>query len=142
MNILLVEDNPADMRLVRETLGEGAVAAELHWVADANAALDFLRRRGAHADAATPDLLLLDLNLPGVGGKEVLAEIKRDPALARIPVVVLTSSAARQDVLDAYAAQANAYMLKPTDFDDYLALVRLIESYWLRGAVLLPTRAG
>ncbi len=139
MNILLVEDNPADMRLVREALAESAVPARLHWVADGRAALDFVRRNGAHADAPTPDLVLLDLNLPGIGGKEVLREIKRDPLLASIPVVVLTSSAARQDVLDAYREHVNSYLRKPTDYDDYLALVGLIESYWF-GAVLLPTR--
>lgn len=139
MNLLLVEDNPADMRLVREALGERAVAVELHWVADGSAALDFLQRRGAHVDAPVPDLVLLDLNLPGIGGQEVLVEIKRDPALASIPVVVLTSSAARHDVLDAYAAHANAYQLKPADYDDYLSLIGQIEAYWF-GAVLLPTR--
>ena len=141
MNILLVEDNPADMRLVSEALDECAVAADLHWAADGVQALDFLHRAGAHAGAPTPDLVLLDLNLPGIGGKEVLGEIKRDPLLSRIPVVVLTSSSARQDVLDTYGAHVNAYMVKPTDFDDYLALVKLVESYWL-GAVLLPTRGG
>lgn len=141
MNILLVEDNPADMRLVREALAESTVEAALHWVADGSAALDFLHRRGAHAQAPVPDLVLLDLNLPGIGGKEVLAEIKRDPQLGSVPVVVLTSSAARQDVLDAYRAHGNAYMVKPTDFEDYLSLVSRIQSYWL-DAVLLPTRAA
>ena len=139
MNILLVEDNPADMRLVREALSESAVDAALHWAEDGTRALDFLRRRGAHAEAPTPDLVLLDLNLPGIGGKEGLAEMKRDPALASIPAVVLSSSAARQDVLDAYAEHANAYMLKPVDFDDYVGIMRLLQSYWL-DAVLLPTR--
>lgn len=141
MNILLVEDNPADMRLVREALEESTVDATLHWVADGSAALDFLHRRGAQAAAPVPDLVLLDLNLPGIGGKDVLAEVKRDPQLCSIPVVVLTSSAARQDVLDAYRAQVNAYMLKPTDFDEYLALVSRIQAYWL-DAVLLPTRTA
>ena len=141
MNILLVEDNPADTRLVREALGESALAIDLHWVADGAGALDFLRRGGSHAAAPTPDLVLLDLNLPGIGGKEVLVEIKRDPVLGCIPVLVLTSSAARQDVRDAYAAHANAYMVKPHDYADYLALVALIESYWF-GAALLPTRVN
>ena len=141
MNILLVEDNPADMRLVREAFSESTVQARLHWAADGSAALDFLHRRGAHAAAPVPDLVLLDLNLPGIGGKDVLAEVKRDPQLCSIPIIVLTSSAARQDVLDAYRAHSNAYMVKPTDFDDYLALVSRIESYWL-AAVLLPTRAA
>jgi chemotaxis family two-component system response regulator Rcp1 len=137
MNILLVEDNPADMRLVREACSEAGVAADVHWVADGAAALDLLRRG---SQAALPDLVLLDLNLPGLGGKELLAEIKGDPALATVPVVVLTSSAARRDVLDCYGGHANAYMVKPTDFEAYLALVRLIDAHWLRGSVLLPTR--
>jgi chemotaxis family two-component system response regulator Rcp1 len=141
MNILLVEDNPADVRLVREACAEAGVSAALHWVADGVAALDFLRRGGL-AEAALPDLVLLDLNLPGLGGQELLAEIKGDPALATVPVVVLTSSAARRDVLDCYRGHANAYMVKPTDFDAYLALVRLIDAHWLRGAVLLPTRTA
>jgi len=141
MNILLVEDNPADMRLVREAMLERHSTTALHWVADGDTALDYLRRRGAHAAAAAPDLVLLDLNLPGISGKEVLAEIKRDPQLGSIPVVVLTSSAARQDVLDAYRAHGNAYMVKPADYDDYLALVDRIQAYWL-SAVLLPTRVA
>ena len=140
MNILLVEDNPADMRLVREAMTECGAPAALHWVADGDAALDFLHRTGAHREAPVPDLVLLDLNLPGIGGKEVLAEIKRDPELRSIPVIVLTSSAARQDVLDTYRAHGNAYMVKPADFEDYLELVCRIQSYWL-GAVLLPSRA-
>ncbi len=141
MNILLVEDNPADMRLVREAMNECATSAKLHWVADGDAALDYLHRRGVHTAAVPPDLVLLDLNLPGVSGKEVLCEIKRDPQLGSIPVVVLTSSAAREDVLDTYRAHGNAYMVKPTDFDAYVALVERIQTYWLR-AVLLPTRAA
>lgn len=137
MNILLVEDNPADMRLVREACSEAGVAADLHWAADGAAALELLRRG---SPSALPDLVLLDLNLPGLGGKELLAEIKGDPALATVPVVVLSSSAARRDVLDCYGGHANAYMVKPTDFEAYLALVRLIDAHWLRGSVLLPTR--
>ena len=139
MNILLVEDNPADMRLLREALAERRVDAALHWAADGAAALGFLRRQGRHAEAPAPDLMLLDLNLPGIGGKEVLAEVKRDAALASVPVVVLSSSAARHDVLDAYREHANAYMVKPTDFEDYLVLAGRIADYWL-GGVLLPTR--
>lgn len=141
MNILLVEDNPADMRLVREAMRECAASATLHWVADGDAALDYLHRRGAHTSATPPDLVLLDLNLPGISGKEVLSEIKQNTQLSSIPVVVLTSSAARQDVLDTYSAHGNAYMVKPTDFNAYVALVDRIQSYWL-GAVLLPTRAA
>ena len=140
MNILLVEDNPADMRLVSEALAEHAVSAELHWVQDGQSALDFLRRAGAHGEAPVPDLVFLDLNLPGIGGKEVLGEIKNDPHLCSVPIVVLTSSAARQDVLDAYRLHCNSYLVKPVDFDEYLALVEHIRSYWLDVA-LLPTRA-
>lgn len=141
MDILLVEDNPADMRLVHEAMAEVDARDTLHWVADGREALDFLRRRGDHAAAPVPDLVLLDLNLPGIGGKEILAEIKRDGELGSLPVVVLTSSAARQDVLDSYRFHANAYMVKPTDFEDYLTLVERIRAYWL-SAVLLPTRAA
>ena len=141
MNILLVEDNPADMRLVREAMQERNSSTALHWVADGDAALDYLHRRGAHTAAPAPDLVLLDLNLPGISGKEVLSEIKQDPLLGSIPVVVLTSSSARQDVLDTYRAHGNAYMVKPADYDDYLALVDRIQTYWL-SAVLLPTRVA
>jgi two-component system, chemotaxis family, response regulator Rcp1 len=141
MDILLVEDNPADMRLVREALCEGGLPARLHWVSSGEAALGFLRREGEHASQVTPDLVLLDLNLPGLNGQEVLSEIKIDPQLKRIPVVVLTSSAARRDVLAAYDAHANSYVVKPDDFEQFLALVGIIRSYW-HGAVLLPSRAS
>lgn len=142
MNILLVEDNPADMRLVREALTEGDVMACLHWSASGEDALDHLRGLGAHAGAAmTPDLVLLDLNLPGLHGQEVLAEIKSDPALQSIPVLVLTSSPARGDVLAAYQAHANAYLVKPDDYDQYLDLIGSIRSHWL-GKVLLPNRVA
>ena len=141
MHILLIEDNPADVRLVREAMAESAIAAELHWVSCGEDALGFLKRGAGFLTSPTPDLVLLDLNLPGLRGQEVLVEIKSDPALLRIPVVVLTSSAARPDVLDAYAAHANAYMIKPTDFEQFLALVDTIERYWLT-AVALPTRVA
>ena len=141
MDILLVEDNPADVRLVREALAEGGVQAALHWAATGEAALDFLHRRGSHAGERTPDLVMLDLNLPGLHGHEVLAEIKRDPALLSIPVVVLTSSAARGDVLAAYGAHANAYVVKPDDYEQFLAMVGTIRSYWL-SSVLLPSRVA
>jgi two-component system, chemotaxis family, response regulator Rcp1 len=139
MNILLVEDNPADVNLVREAMMESPSAAELHWVADGGQALDFLRRCGKFSHAPTPDLVLLDLNLPGIGGKEVLCEVKSDPLLGTIPVVVLTSSAAPQDVLDTYRAHGNAYMVKPANFDEYMHLIERIQMYWL-DSVLLPTQ--
>lgn len=136
MNLLLVEDNPADARLVSEAVAEHEIAAALHCAADGTQALQYLRTA-----QPLPDLVLLDLNLPGLGGKEVLREMKGDPALKRIPVVVLTSSAAPQDVFDAYDAHANAYMIKPADYDAFLALIGAIETYWLRHAQL-PSRLG
>jgi two-component system, chemotaxis family, response regulator Rcp1 len=139
MDILLVEDNPADARLVREALVESDVSAELHWVSSGEDALSFLRHRPPYPDAPTPDLVLLDLNLPGLKGQEVLVEIKHDPALLSIPVVVLTSSNARQDVLDAYRAHVNSYVVKPADFGQFLDLVGTLRTYWLT-SVLLPTR--
>lgn len=139
LEILLVEDNPADVRLVREALTEGGVPARLHWVPSGEAALGFLRREGDSAASPTPDLVLLDLNGPGLHGLEVLAAIKRDPALLSIPVVVLTSSAARADVQAAYAAHANSYVVKPDDYEQFLALAAAIRNYWLT-AVLLPSR--
>lgn len=141
MDILLVEDNPADARLVREALAEGDVAAELHWVSSGEDALSFLRHSATFPNSPTPDLVLLDLNLPGLKGQEVLIEMKSDPELLCIPVVVLTSSGARQDVLDAYGAHVNSYVIKPTDFEQFLALVGTIRTYWLT-SVVLPTRVG
>lgn len=141
MDILLVEDNPADARLVREALAESDVTADLHWVSSGEDALRFLRNSAPYLDSPTPDLVLLDLNLPGLKGQEVLSEIKRDPALLSIPVVVLTSSGARQDVLDAYGAHVNSYVIKPKDFDQFLSLVSTIRAYWLTSATL-PTRVG
>ena len=141
MNILLVEDNPADVRLVREALAESELVIDLHAVASGEEALAFLRRSAAFSSAPTPDLVLLDLNLPGLRGQEVLSEIKHDPSLRSIPVVVLTSSAARQDVLDAYNSHVNSYMIKPNDFEQFLALVSTIRAYWLT-SVVLPTRVA
>jgi CheY-like chemotaxis protein len=141
MDILLVEDNLADVRLVREALIEGDVPARLHWVASGEAALGFLRKQGERALSPTPDLVLLDLNLPGLHGHEVLATIKGDPALLSIPVVVLTSSSSRPDVLRAYAAHANAYVVKPDNFEKVRTMVGTIRSHWL-GSVLLPSRVA
>lgn len=135
MNILLVEDNPADVRLVREAVAENDIDATLHCAGDGAQALQFLRTQ------PPPDLVLLDLNLPGIGGKEVLREMKADPQLRRIPVVVLTSSAAPQDVSDCYDAHVNSYMIKPTDFDAFLSMVGMIETYWLKAAQL-PSRVA
>jgi two-component system, chemotaxis family, response regulator Rcp1 len=141
MDLLLIEDNPADVRLVREALAEAALATELHWVTSGEEALGFLQRQPPFQQAPVPDLILLDLNLPGLTGHEVLARIKTDPTLLSIPVVALTSSAALQDVLAAYRAHVNSYMVKPADFDQFLTLVNTIRTYWLT-SVLLPTRVG
>ena len=138
MNILLVEDNPADVRLVREAVAEHSLDANLHWVPSGGDALSFVHRRAGYSDAPRPDLVLLDLNLPGLHGHEVLAALKNDPATVQIPIVVLTSSTAQSDVLKAYQSHVNAYVVKPDDFDQFLKLVGDIESYWLE-SVLLPS---
>jgi CheY-like chemotaxis protein len=139
MNILLVEDNPADVRLLREALAEGQVPASLHWLSSGEEALRFLRREDGDDRTPRPDLVLLDLNLPGLNGLEVLARIKADPALLHIPVVVLTSSTSTADVMAAYQAHVNAYLRKPGDYDEFLALAASLHAYWLK-AVVLPTR--
>ena len=138
MKILLVEDNPAEARLVQEALKEGRVAAKLFWAKDGLEALDFLYQRGQYIEAPRPDLILLDLNLPRLNGKEVLQQVKQDPALLNIPIVMLSTSSARQDVQDAYAAHANSFMTKPADFDKFMEMVKLIDAYWL-GGVALPS---
>lgn len=125
--ILLVEDNPADVRLTREALHEGKVRNSLSVASDGVEALEFLRRQGRHADAPTPDLILLDLNLPRKDGREVLEEIKADPALRHIPIVVLTSSQAEQDILRAYDLHANCYVTKPVDLDQFIHVVQSID---------------
>lgn len=139
MKILLVEDNPAEARLVEEALKEGRVAARLFWTKDGLEALDFLYRRGQYAEAPRPDLILLDLNLPRLNGREVLQQVKQDPALLNIPIVMLSTSSAKQDVQAAYAAHANSFMSKPADFDKFTEMVKLIDAYWLSG-VALPQR--
>ena len=142
MEILLIEDNPADARMVREALAEGEVQASLRWLASGEEALHYLRHSGAYAGSqSAPDLVLLDLNLPGLNGQEVLKAIKSDPTLLRLPVLVLTSSANPSDVQAAYGSHANAYLVKPQDYGEFLALVGHIRSYWLT-AVLLPSRAA
>lgn len=135
--ILLVEDSPADVRLTQEAFAETAHPVELHVACDGVEALDFLRRRGAHANAPRPDLILLDLNMPRMDGREVLAEIKRDPELRRTPVVVLTTSEDEEDVLQAYQLNANCFITKPVDLDRFFEVVRAIDLFWL-GTVALP----
>jgi CheY-like chemotaxis protein len=134
--ILLVEDNQGDARLVREALQEARTEAVLEHVLDGHEAMAFLRREGVHAGAARPDLILLDLNLPRKSGREVLAEIKSDSALRRIPVVVLTSSQSEDDILSVYNLHGNCYVPKPADLDRFLTVIRSIEQFWFTTARL------
>ena len=130
LDILLVEDNPGDMRLTVEALREGKVLCKLHWVEDGVEALDFLYRRGKHIDAARPDLILLDLNLPRMDGREVLQHIKTDAQLRRIPVVILTSSREDRDLTAAYDLGVNSYIEKPVSFSKFMEVAEQIELYW------------
>lgn len=134
--ILLVEDNLGDARLVSEALRETGCGSQLRHVDDGVEALAFLRRQGAHDGAARPDLILLDLNLPRKSGREVLAELKADDTLRRIPVVILTSSQSDEDVLSMYTLNANCYVPKPADLDQFLAAIRSIEQFWFKTARL------
>jgi CheY-like chemotaxis protein len=138
VEILLVEDNPGDVRLTVEALGTAKVRNTLHVVEDGERALAFLHREGSYANSPRPDLILLDLNLPRKDGREVLAEIKQDHDLKRIPVVILTSSAAEQDILQSYNLHANCYITKPVDLDQFLRVVRSIEDFWLMVVKLPP----
>ena len=138
IEILLVEDNPGDARLTREALKDGRVHHNLHVVSDGVEALAFLRGTGVHADAPRPDLILLDLNIPKMDGRQVLAEIKVDPDLVRIPVVVLTTSKAEEDIARSYDLHANCYINKPVDLDQFMTVVKAIEDFWLT-IVRLPT---
>lgn len=141
IEILLVEDSAADVRLTIEALKEAKVANRLTVVDDGVKAMDFLRRNGCYSDAPRPDLILLDLNLPCKDGREVLAEIKADLVLRRIPVVVLTTSSAQEDILKAYDLHANCYITKPVDFRQFMVVVRAIEEFWLT-IVKLPSARG
>lgn len=136
-DVLLVEDNPGDARLTREAFREGNIRVTLHVVTDGIEALDFLHRRRAYEDASRPDIVLLDINLPRLNGDEVLAEMREDPDLEYIPVVVLTSSAAEEDVARLYDRNANAYLTKPIDPDEFIDTVRTLEQFWL-SLVRLP----
>jgi len=137
VEILLVEDNPGDERLTREALKEGKVYSNLHWAKDGVEAMEFLRRTGRFANAIRPDIILLDLNLPKKDGREVLEEIKRDPQLKCIPVVILTTSKAEEDVLKTYTLHANCYVTKPVDLEQFIKVVQSIDNFWLT-VVTLP----
>ena len=140
IEILLVEDNPGDVELTREALNAAKVSNRLHVVDDGAEAVDFLFKRGRFADAPRPDIILLDLNLPKKDGRQVLSEIKAEPGLAQIPVVVLTTSQAEEDIVRAYQLHANCYISKPVDFNQFLRIVASIEEFWL-SVVKLPNRA-
>lgn len=137
MHILLVEDNPGDVRLMREALTINGGKNKLLVVEDGEQAIRFLRRAEPYANSVRPDLIFLDLNLPRKDGREVLAEIKADASLRRIPVIVLTTSEADRDIHRAYDLHANCYIRKPTDLDEYLDVIRACENFWLH-IVLLP----
>ena len=139
VEVLLIEDDPGDVLMTREAFAENKVANRVTVMTDGAAAMAYLRKEGEHAQAPTPDLVLLDLNLPRMDGREVLAAMKSDDQLRRIPVVVLTTSEAEEDVLRSYALHANAYVTKPVDFDRFIEVVRQIDDFFV-SVVRLPTR--
>ena len=139
IEILLVEDNPGDARLTIEAMREAKVRNRIHVVEDGVEAMEFLRRQGRFGDAPRPDLILLDLNLPRKDGREVLAEVKADPDLKRIPIVVLTTSRAEEDVLRAYNLHANCYVTKPVDLEQFMKIVSQIDEFWVK-VVTLPRK--
>lgn len=139
IEILLVEDNPGDIRLTVEVLKDAKVCNRLSVATDGLEALQFLRREGKHREAPRPDLILLDLNLPRRDGRELLADIKDDPELRSIPVVVLTTSHAEQDILKSYELHANCYITKPVDLDQFARVVQSIEEFWF-SIVKLPKK--
>ncbi|HEY9618818.1 MAG TPA: response regulator [Crinalium sp.] len=138
IEILLVEDSPGDIRLTQEVLKEGKVHNHLSVVEDGAQALAFLRREGSYIHAPQPDLILLDLNLPKKGGQEVLEAIKADEHLRRIPVVILTTSRAEEDIIRAYNLHANCYIVKPIDLDQFIQVIKSIEEFWLTIVKLSP----
>ena len=139
VEVLLVEDDPGDVLMTREAFEHNKVANHLSVVSDGVSAMEYLRKQGSHAGAVTPDLILLDLNLPRMDGREVLAELKADAELRKIPVVVLTTSEAEEDVVRAYSLHANAFVTKPVDFDRFIEVVQKIDDFFV-SVVRLPTR--
>lgn len=137
VEILLVEDNPGDVRLTQEAMKEGKMRNRLSVAVDGVEAMAFLRQEGKYADAPRPDVILLDLNLPRKDGRTVLAEIKADPDLKRIPVVILTSSKAEEDILNSYDSHANCYITKPSDLEQFIDVVKSVEGFWFQ-IVKLP----
>jgi chemotaxis family two-component system response regulator Rcp1 len=141
VDVLLVEDNPGDVRLTKEALKDAKLKIHMHVVGDGMEAMAFLRKQGKYAASPRPDLVLLDLNLPKKDGRQVLAEIKEDPDLKRIPVVIITTSKAEEDVLKSYNLHANCYVTKPLDLDQFITVVQSIEQFWLT-IVKLPNGQG
>ena len=139
IEVLLVEDDPGDVVMTREALAESKVMTQLHVVANGEDAMRFLRREAPYEDAPRPGLVLLDLNLPRMDGREVLAEVKADPDLRRIPVVVLTTSQAEEDILRSYDLHANAFISKPVDFDRFVEVVRQVDSFYISVVSLPPS---
>ncbi|RJQ56739.1 MAG: response regulator [Nitrospiraceae bacterium] len=139
IEVLLVEDNPGDVRLMQEALKDSKVHNNLHVVYDGENAMSFLRREGVYSGAPEPNLIMLDLNLPGKDGREVLDEIKNDPGLKHIPVVIVTTSAAEQDILKSYRLHANCYVTKPVNLDQFIKVVHAIEDFWF-SIVKLPRK--
>jgi CheY-like chemotaxis protein len=138
VEILLAEDNPGDIRLTEKALEQGKIVNNLHVVNDGVEAMAYLRQEGEYADAQRPDLILLDLNMPRKDGQEVMAEMQEDPDLRRLPVVVLTSSEAEEDIIESYELNANAYLTKPVDFDGFLDVIESFEEFWLAVVKLPP----
>lgn len=141
IEILLVEDNMGDIELTQEAFQEMKICNQLHIARDGEEALDFLYRRGNYGDAVRPDIILMDLNMPKKNGKEVLEAIKQDEILKDIPVVMLTSSDAERDIVKSYQLHANAYVVKPVDFQQFMYVMQTVENFWL-GVVKLPSKTG
>ncbi|HDQ03066.1 MAG TPA: response regulator [Deltaproteobacteria bacterium] len=137
VNILLIEDNPGDVTLIKQAFGEGKYLDSFIVLTDGESAISFLRKEGQYITTPRPDLILLDLNMPRKDGRDVLAEVKTNPALKHIPVIILTSSESQQDITHAYNMQANCYITKPFDLNQYFKVVKLIEDFWLK-TVKLP----
>ena len=139
IDVLLIEDDPGDILITREAFEHHKIRNTLHVARDGQEGLDFLYQRGAHSDAPRPDLVLLDLNLPKYDGRQLLEQIKSDPALCLIPIVVLTTSAAEEDILRSYRLHANAYVTKPVGFQEFMDVIRQIDEFFVR-VVRLPRR--
>jgi len=138
IEILLIEDSPSDANLTMQSLQQAKITNTVHWVEEGEAAMDFLYQRGGYADAPRPDLIMLDLNLPGMDGREIFTEVKADPDLKRIPIVVLTTSSDEADVLRSYDLHANCYVSKPFDVQQFIQVIQLISDFWLTAVKLPP----